>query len=170
MNKNLGYIVWTWGTTVLMGGVIIALALTPNFSSATASEEVIKVAFRMLLYSMFFVLLYRSIVAILKSTVERLANWRNRSEAVEDAEFVLIIETMVVMVTILATTLFAVIEEFFQLYIDGRQADVKDVLVSVMAILLSALVVYTIPAVGELEFAIKEKLEKEVRHYKKKQA
>jgi hypothetical protein len=44
----------------------------------------------------------------------------------------------------------------------------KDILVSIMAVLLTALVVYTMPAVGELEVAIAQKLKKEREFVKSK--
>lgn len=163
IDKKYGYLLWCWGSTIFVGAIIIGIALTANLNSADTGEEVVKVAFRMLLYAMLFILLYRAIIASLRSSVTRLAKWRNKPEAEEDAEFVLIIETLAIIVTILSTTIFAATEEFLQLYTEGRQADIKDVLVSVMAILLTALISYTIPAVGELEFAVKRKLDKELK-------
>ena len=158
MLKKLAHIFWAWGTTLLFAGVIYWVATIPNFDVTTdATNEVVKVIFKMLLYALFFILFYRSIIATLKNTVQRLSGWRSKGEAVEDAEFVLIIETMTVIITILSTTLFAIFEEYSQNFVAGRHAEVKDVLVSVMAILLTALVVYTMPVIGELEVAIKHK-------------
>lgn len=170
--KNYSYILWCWFTTIAFVGIILATSLVSDLQSSTAGEEVVKVAFRMLLYSVTFILLYRSIIATLRESVSRLAKWRNRSEAAEDAEFVLIIETLVVIITIVVMTLLAVSEVFVSGFQPGRtnevQEQMRDILVSVMSILLTALVVYTIPAIGELEFAIKRKLEKELAGGKKK--
>jgi hypothetical protein len=158
MLQKFGHIIWAWGTTILFAGVIYWIATIPNFDvTSDATNEVVKVVFKMLLYALFFVLFYRSIIATLKNTVQRLSGWRSKGEAVEDAEFVLIIETMTVITTILSTTLFAIFEEYSQNFVNGRQAEVKDVLVSIMAILLTALVVYTMPVIGELEVAIQHK-------------
>jgi hypothetical protein len=44
----------------------------------------------------------------------------------------------------------------------------KDILVSVMSILLTSIVTYSLPVIGELEIAIKNKLEKEFKSAKKK--
>ncbi len=158
MLKKFGHIIYAWGTTLLFAGVIYWVATIPNFDVTTdATNEVVKVVFKMLLYALLFILFYRSIIATLKNTVKRLSGWRSKGEALEDAEFVLIIETMTVIVTILATTLFAIFEEYIQNFVPGRHPEVRDVLVSVMAILLTALVVYTMPVIGELEVAIKHK-------------
>ena len=121
------------------------------------------------MYSILFILFYRSCIITLKTTVERLSKWRSRKEEIEDMEFVLIIETLIVIITILATILFAVFEEYTQFVTGGsRNAEVKDVLISIMAALLTAIVVYSMPVLGELEVAIKHKFEREVREYKAK--
>ncbi len=169
--KNYSYILWCWFTTIAFFAIVIATALISDLQSNTAGEEVVKVAFRMLLYAVTFILLYRSIIATLRASVSRLAKWRNRSEAAEDAEFVLIIETLVVIISIVVMVLLAVSEVFISGFQPGRvnevQEQLRDILVSIMSILLTALVVYTIPAIGELEFAIKRKLEKELAPKKK---
>jgi hypothetical protein len=157
MSKLL-FTIWAWGSTFLFAGVLLWFASTPNLSAANPGEEALKVAFRMLLYAVFFLLVYRSILTTIRNTVRRLSGWHSKREANEDAEFALIIETLIVIVTILATTVFAIFDEYVQAAgVDGRQGEPKDVLVSVMAIILTALVVYTMPVVGELEVAIKHK-------------
>ncbi len=158
--KKAAYVVWAWATTFAFGVLIVWLASIPNFDvTADATNEVVKVIFRMLLYSILFILFYRAIIATLKNTVSRLSAWRSKNEAIEDAEFVLIIETMAVIISILATILFAVFEEYMQGYVSGRSAEVKDVLISTMAVLLTALIVYSMPVLGELEMALKYKLD-----------
>jgi|GEM_PF-4969408 len=166
--KSLAFIAWSWGTTFIFAALVYWTSTLPNITSVSAGDEVIKAAFRMLLYSVLFLLVYRSFIATLRSTVSRLSTWRSKSEAVEDAEFTLIIETLLVITTTLLGILFAVFVEYAQQFTAGRIADVKDVLVSIMAILLTALVVYTMPAVGELEVAIAQKLKQEAKFIKKK--
>ena len=161
--KRAAFIVYAWGSTFLFAFLIYWLATLPYLNAGDqVTDELVKVIFRMTLYAIFFILFYRSIIITLKTTVDRLSKWRSKDEEVEDAEFVLIIETLVVIVTILSTTLFSIFEEYTQaLSGDARNAEVKDVLVSVMAILLSAIVVYSMPVIGELEYAIKHKIQKE---------
>lgn len=168
--KSLAFIAWSWGSTIIFAILLYWTSTLPNVTSASAGDEVIKAAFRMLLYAVFFLLVYRSIIATLRSTVTRLSAWRSKNEAAEDAEFVLIIETLVVITTTLLSIIFAVFVEYAQQFAAGRVADIKDVLVSIMAILLTALVVYTMPAVGELEVAIAEKIKAEARFVKSKLA
>lgn len=168
MNKRLAHLLWAWGSTVLFAALIYWIATIPNFDvTDDVTNEMIKVVFRMLLYAILFTLLFRSIIATLKNTVGRLSTWRSKGEAEEDAEFVLIIETLTVVVAVLSTILFAVFEENVQGYISGRNAlpgeAERDVLVSTMAVLLAAIVVYSMPAIGELEVAIAHKLRKETR-------
>lgn len=156
--KKVAFLLYTWGSTILFAALIYWIATIPNFEEGTkVTDELVKVIFRMTLYAFFFVLFYRSIILTLKNTVQRLAKYRSKNEKFEDAEFVLVIETLVVIVTVLATTLFAVFEEYIQKFIPGRTVEIKDILVSVMAILLSAIVVYSMPVIGELEIAIRHK-------------
>jgi len=169
--KRAAFILYAWGSTFLFAFLIYWLATLPYLNAGDkVTDELVKVIFRMVLYAILFILFYRSIIITLKSTIERLSKWRSKEEEIEDSEFVLIIETLVVIVTILSTTLFSIFEEYTQaLAGDGRNAQVKDVLVSIMAILLSAIVVYSMPVIGELEFAIKHKIEFEIRNLRKKE-
>lgn len=158
--KNLLFLTYAWGSTFLFAAIIYWLATVPNLNAGNeATDELVKVVFRMTIYAVLFILFYRSMILTLKNTVSRLASWRSKKEKIEDAEFVLIIETLVVVISILSTTLFAIFEEFTQDNIAGRSSDPKDVLISIMAVLLSAIVVYSMPVIGELEMAIKHKVE-----------
>lgn len=173
MTTKAAYLIWAWGSTFAFAGIIYWLATTPFITSADSADEVIKTAFRMLLYAVLFLLLYRSIIATLRSTISRLSSWRSKGEAIEDAEFVLIIETFVVIVCLLSTTLYAIFEEYVQQFVPYREAEPKDVLISIMAVLLTALIVYTMPAVGELEVAISHRLKTEreaIRHRSSRKA
>lgn len=150
-------------------GVIYWLATIPNFDvSQDINNEIVKVLFRLILYSFLFLLVYRSLIATFRTTVQRLSHWRSKAEASEDAEFVLIIETLLVIITILLGTVFAGFEEYVQGYITGRAGEIKDVLVSIMALLLAGLVVYSMPVLGELEMAVKHYYERRTREVKLK--
>lgn len=156
--KNVFLLAYAWGSTVLFGALIFWLATIPGLEVTSGpTNEAIKVAYRMILYSIFFILFYRSIIMSIKSTVGRLSKWRSKREENEDAEFVLIIETLVVIITILATSIFALVDETLQLNLPGRNFEIKDVLISVMSIFLTSIIVYTMPVIGELEVAIKHK-------------
>ena len=187
--RKLAFLIYAWGSTVLFGLLIIWLSTIPNFQAGDlVNDEVIKVIFRMTLYAILFILIYRSIIITLKTTVERLSKWRSRKEEMEDSEFVLIIETLIVLLVIFICATFAFVEQNVQFYTEGRnRADStlisnnevyipqsviaesnKDVLVSMMAVLLTSIVVYSIPVIGELEVAIKHKYEQEKKFSKKK--
>lgn len=169
--KRLYLLLYAWGSTFLLAAIIYWLATVPNLDAGNeTTDQVVKVLFRMTLYAIFFIFVYRSIILTLKSTVTRLASWRSKREESEDAEFVLIIETLVVIVTVLSTTLFSAFEEYTQTFVDGREGDIKDVLVSMIAILLTAIISYSIPVVGELEMAIKHRFEEVNQKKKSKKA
>jgi len=169
--KRVGFLIYAWGSTFLFAAIIYWLATLPYFQYGTqTSDELLKVIFRMLMYAILFILVYRSIILTLKNTVERLSKYRSKGEESEDAEFVLIIETLSVIITILATILFSTFEVYITNLTPGRHAELKDVLVSTMAILLTGIVVYSLPIIGELEMAIKHKIEREVEDAKKKRS
>lgn len=169
--KNIALITWSWGSTFAMGLLIFILTIDPNLrASSDASIDVfIKIVYTMVLYAIFFILFYRSIIVTLKSTIERLANWRSKKEKIEDEEFVLIVETMAVIITILSSIIFAIFAQYGEFLTRGKasEPDIKDILVSIMSILLTAIVVYTVPVIGELEIAIKQKLQKGLKNLKK---
>jgi hypothetical protein len=202
--KKAAFIIYTWGSTVLFGLLIYWLATLPNFQAGDqVSDELIKVIFRMILYSIFFILIYRSIILTLKTTVDRLASYRSKGEKSEDAEFVLIIETLVVIITIVSCILFGFFEEHTQFYVNGRNGNetylisqnngnyvksgqiskvagatyinldtigesTKDILITTMSVLLTGIVVYSLPVIGELEVAIKHKIEQEIKQLRGK--
>lgn len=158
--KTLTLIAYSWITAIGFGVFIVWMATVPNFEAGTETyDEVIKLLLRITVYSIFFLLTYRALIVTLKSTINRLANWRSKREKIEDAEFVLVVETLVVIITVLATILFSVFEEYIQNFIDGRTSELKDVLVSTMAALLTGIVVYSMPVLGEFEIMLKKKFE-----------
>jgi hypothetical protein len=177
------------------------LSQQPNLSSGgnSITDEIIKVSFRMTLYAIFFVLVYRSFILTLKNTVSRLAKWRSKREQEEDHEFVFIIETLIVILTIFITISFSFVEEISQIGVQGRnhsnfgtvecsilntdtgtikneecivissfnEAN-KDILVSIMSVLLTAIVVYAIPVIGEFEVALNNKLVSGIDKFRKR--
>lgn len=154
--KNFYLIVYSWGTTILYIVFLLWLATIPSLGS---ENELIKVVYRLVLYALLYILIYRSLIMLLKSTVSRLSAWRSKREKIEDAEFVLIIETLVVIISILASILVAIADESIQTFFleaGERTSEIKDILVSSMAIFLTSLVVYTTPVIGEFEVAIRE--------------
>lgn len=197
--KKFYLLAYAWSSTILFGLFIYWLSTVPNLSAGnTLTDEVIKVSFRMTLYAIFFILIYRSFILTLKTNVTRLAQWKSKREKEEDTEFVLIIETLIVIATIFITLSFAFFEEMTQLTVQGRNnaneiqdcrrldpnrgitvkteciektaltESNKDVLVSLMAILLTAIIVYSIPVIGELEVALKYKFDEGLEKLRKK--
>lgn len=195
--KKAVFLIYAWGTTILFAGLIYWLSTIPNFQTGDqVYGDLIKVIFKMVLYAILFILLYRSIIITLKSTVERLSSFRSKGEKAEDAEFVLIIETVVVLFCMVSCILFSFLMEYTQFYVNGRNGNLtylidqgdgtfvnsssialngdttyvsltsiadssKDILISTMSVLLTGIVVYSLPVIGELEIAIKHKLAKE---------
>lgn len=199
--RRLLFVVYAWGSTALFAALIYWLATIPNLQAGNnMSDDLVKVIFRMVLYAILFILLYRSIIITLKSTVVRLAGFRSRNEQFEDAEFVLIIETLVVILCMVISVLFAFFEEHTQLFTAGRNGaesfliesngeyfksetvsplsnstyinlnaineSNKDILISILAVLLTGMVAYSMPVIGELELAIKHKIQRELREKK----
>ncbi len=171
MSKKAAYYLWIWGSTIAFIFVIFWLSSLPNADvSSGVGNEALKVLFRMFLYAMLFILIYRSIIGTMKNSVKRLAQWHSKREAKEDSEFLLIIETLIVMVSIFVSILIGIFDEAIQAYanISGRNGDIKDILISTIAVLLASLVVYTMPVIGELEMAVKHKIERERSHHRSK--
>jgi len=170
--KNLGLIIWSWGSTLAMSFLIYFLTLDSNisFNTAYSMDGLLKILYIMVLYSILFILFYRSIIFTLKSTVDRLSRWRSKGEKLEDAEFVLIIETLSIIVSILATILFSVFVQYIEFLTRGPmfQPDIQDILISVIAILLTSIVVYSMPIIGEFEVAIKNHIDKKISKLSKK--
>lgn len=203
--KRAAFLIYAWGSTFLFALLIYWLASIPNLRAGdNLSDDVLKVLFRMTMYAILFILLFRSIIITLKSSVERLAHFRSRNEQSEDEEFVLIIETLVVIVCIVSTVLFAFFEEHLQFYVWGRNGtetflvedngeyvksekptatasdtylslatineSTKDILISTIAIILTGMVTYVLPVIGELEYAIKHKVSKSPSTNKKRKS
>jgi hypothetical protein len=150
--KLIAYIAYSWGTTILFVLFLLWLASVDNLAYGTGIEdELVKTVYRIVLYSFLFLLIYRSIIGTLKGAVDRLSYWHTKREKAEDTEFVLVIETLVIVVTTLSCVIVAAGEEYIQLQVAGRAAQFQDVLVSTIAALLTGLIVYSAPLLGEVE-------------------
>ncbi len=160
--KTISFLLYSWGSTILYTAFLFWLASVPNLGNGDLNtDEMVKVGYRLILYSILFILIYRSLIVTLKSSISRLAAWRSKKEKIEDMEFVLIIETLLVIISILVCVIVAIIEELLQSNLgfnaEARSFEVKDILVSLMSILLTSIIVYSMPVIGEFEVAIKHK-------------
>lgn len=162
--KQVFFLLYAWGTTILFVGLIFWLSTIPGLHEVTddSIDTAFKTLFKMTQYAVLFILIYRSIILTLKTTVDRLMSWRSKEEHIEDLEFMLIIESLVTLVTALLAIIVAIVDEYIQateLVEDTRAEGFRGVLVSSMAIFLTSVVVYSLPVLGELEIAIKHKIE-----------
>ncbi|MCA9379418.1 hypothetical protein KC640_03235, partial [Candidatus Dojkabacteria bacterium] len=66
--------------------------------------------------------------------------------------------------------LISIFDEAIQTYalVEGRTGEIKDILISTIAVLLTSLIVYTMPVIGELEMALKHKFERELADHRRK--
>ncbi|MDQ6985171.1 MAG: hypothetical protein Q9M91_01330 [Candidatus Dojkabacteria bacterium] len=170
--KKLAFTLYSWGSTLLFIFLVLYFATVEDFQLQYEEKDLLfKIAFRITLYSLVFILIYRSLITTLKHTVERLSSWRSKREHIEDLEFVLIIETLILLVSILASTLIAILDKWMQyLTTDSRKIDgnIEDLFVSILAIILAAIIVYSMPVIGELEYAIKHRFEEVKKNKVKK--
>lgn len=160
--RKLSFIIYAWGSVILYSLLVLWLATVTDFqiNQESSTDFTIKILYKFFMYMIFVVLLFRAIIITLKNTVDRLAKWRSKSEKFEDYEFVLIIETLIVIIVSLVLTLFAIIEEWVQsIYLIEETYQVEDVLVSILSILLTTILVYALPVIGELEYAIKHRIQ-----------
>lgn len=157
--KSIAFLSYAWGTTIVYMLFIFWLATIPSLANELGeSSEFVKIIYRFIIYTFLFLLIYRSIIFTLKSTVDRLAFWRSKREMIEDSEFVLVIETLVVILAMSLCSIVAFVDEFLQFYTEDRKVELTDVLISFMAITLSALVIYTSPILGEIELVFKNRI------------
>ncbi|GAB4284828.1 MAG: hypothetical protein Kow0081_2210 [Candidatus Dojkabacteria bacterium] len=172
--RKLSFFIYAWSTTFVFTAFLLWLGTIPNIISESSDAELIKIIYRLTLYGLLFLLIYRSFITTLRFTIERLAEWRSKREKQEDQEFVLIVETLVTLLSITCAIIIAFIDEMLQspygLNIEGREFQVQDILVSTMGILLASMIVYSVPVIGELEITLKNKFEDLVRkiNYDKK--
>ena len=169
--KKLLFVLYAWSTTILFTIGLLWIASVPNLLDGAdeVSTEILKIIYRFVLYSILFILIYRSLIFTFKSSVSRLAKWRSKKEMIEDAEFVLIIETLLVIIAVLVATLVAIFQEYLQysIQVDNSNTEVKDILISMMSIILTAIIVYSSPVLGEVEVFIKEKTLNLFRKFKR---
>ncbi|HEC64275.1 MAG TPA: hypothetical protein ENI23_03175 [bacterium] len=162
------YILYNWVTVILWAGFIWWMSSIPKIILVESdSEVIIKTVGHMLSFGFLFLLIYRTLLTTFKFKVERLAFWRTRQERTEDAQFVFIVETLLLAISILLSVLYAIGDEYHQIFVDGKSADIKDVLVNSIGILVVALITYSVPVITEAEVMIVRKL-KSKRSKKKK--
>lgn len=159
--KKVAFVLYGWTSTVFYVIALLWLATVPNLLDGTDDvlSEVLKVTYRFVLYSLLLILIYRSLIFTFKNLISRLSSWKSKREEIEDAEFVLVVETLLMIIAILASILIAAFQEYLQfaLQVESSNSEVRDVLISIMSIILTSIVVYSTPSLGELEVLLKEK-------------
>lgn len=156
--KDFLLILYGWVTTILYIGLILWLASIPYLVGTGEGTESTKILFRILVYAGLFVLIYRSLIFTLKNTVDRLSKWKSKREKEEDQEFSLIVETLIVLLAGVSSFNIALLDEFLQIGVAGREASLVDILVSLMSIVTTSIVIYSYPVIGELEVYLHNRL------------
>ncbi len=167
--KKFWFVIYSWGSTSLYVLFICWLATLPNLTAGVGvADETIKILYKLVLSAILFILFYRSMIVTLKTTVGRLSAWRSKQEQIEDEQFVLIIETLVTIIAVLGSVIIMAFYEYLQssLNISGRHGTLTGVLIGTLGILLTAIVVYSTPVIGELEVALKAKFDNLLRKIK----
>lgn len=160
--KKAAFLIYAWSSTFIFGGLILWMATVPEFSIEYEEADVaIKVALRITLYFILFLLIYRSLLASLRNIVYRLSKWRSKRERVEDAEFVLIIETLLIIISVLVAIIVSIADKWIQTneISSNSSYHFEDLFVSLIGILLSATITYILPVIGELEYGVKHRVE-----------
>ncbi len=161
LNRTI-YLFYLWGSAILWMGFIWWLSSIPRLSLAgNETEPLLRAGGQLLAFGFLFLLIYRALLTTFKFKVERLAFWRSKKEQSEDTEFVFIVETLLLFISVLLSILYAMVDEYHQSLVEHTLASARDVLLDTIGILLIALITYSLPVIVETEvFAIRKLIKK----------
>lgn len=167
-SKNNWFIAYSWFTVVAWYAVIWLLSSVQDidvdgnyvhwFLSSIGYE---------LAFGLQFILIFRAIIVTLKLKVEKLMYWKTKREKEEDQEFVKVIETLILFLSISITLILAISDEYHQTFVSGRISNMEDILVNLMGIIIAAIFVFVVPIIAEIEDRL-EKLESKPNKHKKR--
>jgi len=157
LNRTI-YVIYTWATVILWMGFIWWLSSVPKLSIGDSqTEPLLRAAGQLLAFGFLFLLTYRGLLTTFKFKVERLAFWRSRKEESEDSEFVFIVETLLLIIAVFISVVYAIVDEYHQNFISADLANARDVILDTIGVLVFALVTYSLPVIAETEvFAIRK--------------
>ena len=161
LNRTI-YVIYIWATVLLWMGFIWWLSSVPKLSlTENQAEPLLRSVGQLLAFGFLFLLVYRGLLTTFKFKVERLAFWRSRKEESEDTEFVFIVETLLLIIAVLFSVVYAIVDEYHQSFTATDLASARDVILDTIGILIFALVTYSLPVIAETEvFALRKLFKK----------
>lgn len=155
MAKKISFFIYLYSTIVAWIAVIFWFSslenLQYNYTEYSLSLERATYFFAFIILN---ILIFRTLIATFRSIIDKLSFARSKRERKEDKEFTVITETLLLLISILASIIIVLINQYILIEIQGREGDIPLLIINLSAVLLGALITYNWPILKELESKI----------------
>lgn len=150
--KNLSNIITSWAVFFSLVIFVIYFSSIENLGTRyNYSLEFERVTF-FVIFGIMTVFCFRNLILTFKFTVDKLSQSKSKREDKEDDEFRLIIETLLLIISILINTIVVLIAHQILKATPGRAGDVYGILISVFGTFVFAFFTY----IRQLKFSRKQ--------------
>ncbi|MBN1331608.1 hypothetical protein JW978_01845 [Candidatus Dojkabacteria bacterium] len=156
--RKLLFTAYIWLSYLAFGIFIIYFSRIPDLATKHNYSAALESVTYFFAFGFSSLLFFRAVVYTLKFSVDRLSKARNQKERAEDAEFRLIVETLLVFLTITTSTSLVLVNHIILRETAGRESDIYAILINILGVSIFSLVCYVWPMIGRAEHDIAKKL------------
>ncbi|MBD3280751.1 hypothetical protein GF389_04480 [Candidatus Dojkabacteria bacterium] len=149
--KKLVFTLYTWVTFSAFTLFLLYFSTLENIEVQYDLSKTLEYTTYFFAFGFLSILLFRALVYSLRFSVDRLSKAQNRQEKTEDAEFRLIIETLLVVITISINTSLVLVNHMLLENTIGRSSDIYAILINVLGIVVFSFISFVWPVIGEIE-------------------
>ncbi|KKQ34242.1 MAG: hypothetical protein US52_C0066G0002 [candidate division WS6 bacterium GW2011_GWA2_37_6] len=157
--KKTLFIVYSWATVVIWTIVIFWFSSLESLRIYSDDYSLLIERLTFLLsYAFLLLLVFRALIATFRLNIDRLSFARNKKEAQEDKEFVIIVETLLLTNAIFISAFIAMGNYQYLETITGRVNDIYSFLSNLTGILIAALITYSWPIINTVEMRLAKRI------------
>lgn len=145
MKKRTLILVYYWITTIAWAGLIYFLSAQPEIRVvATDLDKILRKFAHAFFFAVLMILVYRSLLWTVRTKMREF-------ELRKDFDASILIETLLLIISVLISILYAASDEYHQSLVPTRNGSVCDVLIDTAGVLVSALLLFKFGIISEIE-------------------
>lgn len=143
--KERNFIIYSFGIILIW---ILVIFFSSSLQSNSEKYYILIIAEKLsyfLAYGLLFMLIYNCLLMLFRYKISILARFRSLQEKLEDQEFTLIIEFLLMIISAQTTIMISIIELYIRKYYLGKSCDIRDFIIILMGIILFSVTTYLLP-------------------------
>ena len=152
------FTLYVWTSFFVLSIFILSFSAIANLSNEHNFSDILEYLTYFFAFGFSSILFFRALVYSLRFSVDRLSMASSAKERIEDAEFRLVVEILLIFLTISINVIFILLNHLVLIGTAGRNSDVYSILVNILGVSIFSFVCFMWPTIGRIEETIIKRL------------